>query len=168
MANIDTTRYAINTLKVGGALLVALAGMESYRGDAYIPTKGDVPTIGYGQTGPTVKMGDKTTPERALAQLYTQAEGVYASGIKRCVTAPVTVGEFSSLVHVAYNAGVAGTCASAMVAKINAGDYEGACKEILRFRVTVKGRDCRIRSNNCYGLVTRRELESRMCQGEFN
>ncbi|AIR07153.1 lysozyme [Cedecea neteri] len=49
--------------------------------------------------------------------------------------------------------------------KLNAGDRHGACAEIKRWTYD-RGRDCRIRSNNCYGQVLRRDQESELaCWG---
>lgn len=49
--------------------------------------------------------------------------------------------------------------------KLNAGDRTGACAEIKRW-IYDGGRDCRIRSNNCYGQVLRRDQESELaCWG---
>lgn len=51
--------------------------------------------------------------------------------------------------------------------KINRGDVLGACAEIQRW-IKDKGRDCRIRSNGCYGQVSRRDRESALtCWGLF-
>ncbi|WP_252358435.1 glycoside hydrolase family protein, partial [Escherichia coli] len=49
--------------------------------------------------------------------------------------------------------------------RINAGDRKGAC-EAIRWWIKDGGRDCRIRSNNCYGQVSRRDQESALaCWG---
>ncbi|MBA5203098.1 lysozyme [Pectobacterium aroidearum] len=49
--------------------------------------------------------------------------------------------------------------------KLNAGDLIGACKEIKRW-IWDGGRDCRIRSNNCYGQIERRDQEAELsCWG---
>lgn len=49
--------------------------------------------------------------------------------------------------------------------KLNAGDRIGACREIRRW-IYDAGRDCRIRSNNCYGQIVRRDQEAELaCWG---
>lgn len=49
--------------------------------------------------------------------------------------------------------------------KLNAGDRIGACREIRRW-IYDRGRDCRIRSNNCYGQIVRRDQEAELaCWG---
>ena len=55
-------------LALSASALVGIAVHEGYRGEAYEPVKGDVPTIGFGTTE-GVEMGDRTTPERALILL---------------------------------------------------------------------------------------------------
>ncbi len=49
--------------------------------------------------------------------------------------------------------------------KLNSGDRPGACAEIRRW-IFDGGKDCRIRSNNCFGQVERRDQESALtCWG---
>lgn len=49
--------------------------------------------------------------------------------------------------------------------KLNAGDRPGACAEIKRW-IYDGGKDCRIRSNNCFGQLERRDQESELtCWG---
>ncbi|MFJ5469419.1 lysozyme [Pectobacterium carotovorum] len=49
--------------------------------------------------------------------------------------------------------------------RLNAGDKKGAC-ESIKWWIKDQGRDCRIRSNNCYGQVERRDQESELtCWG---
>jgi len=56
-----------------------------------------------------------------------------------------------------------GKCAGSTFRKLwNAGDRVGACKQILLW-IRDGGKDCRIRSNNCYGQVERRQQESELC-----
>ena len=76
------TRMAAGALGIGAALLVAIATHEGYRGEAYRDAAG-IPTIGYGETS-GVKMGDKTTPERALVQLLESTEK-HADAIRACI-----------------------------------------------------------------------------------
>lgn len=79
------TRMAAGALGIGAALLVAIATHEGYRGEAYRDAAG-IPTIGYGETS-GVKMGDKTTPERALVQLLESTEK-HADAIRACIHVP--------------------------------------------------------------------------------
>ncbi|WP_297832981.1 hypothetical protein [Thermomonas sp.] len=53
-------------LTLSAAALVGIVLHEGYTDRAVIPVKGDVPTIGFGTTT-DVKIGDTTTPPKALA-----------------------------------------------------------------------------------------------------
>ncbi|EKQ0565318.1 lysozyme [Escherichia coli] len=64
-----------------------------------------------------------------------------------------------------YNIGPGKCFSSTFYRKLNAGDRKGACAEIRRW-IYDGGQDCRIRSNNCYGQVSRRDQESALaCWG---
>lgn len=149
-------RTAIAAMSLSAAGFVSIVLHEGYSDRAIEPVKGDVPTIGFGTTE-GVKMGDTITApkavERALADV-TKFEGA----IKRCVTVPLTQGEYDAYTSLAYNIGPTAFCASTLVRKLNAGDYAGACREILRWD-KFKGRSLR-------GLTLRREREYRRCIGE--
>lgn len=64
-----------------------------------------------------------------------------------------------------YNIGPSKCLPSTFYRKLNAGDREGACAEIRRW-IYDGGKDCRVRSNGCYGQVIRRDQESALaCWG---
>ncbi|MFG3962873.1 glycoside hydrolase family protein, partial [Escherichia coli] len=64
-----------------------------------------------------------------------------------------------------YNIGPGKCFPSTFYKRLNAGDRKGAC-EAIRWWIKDRGRDCRIRSNNCYGQVIRRDQESALtCWG---
>ena len=64
-----------------------------------------------------------------------------------------------------YNIGPGKCFPSTFYKRINAGDRRGAC-EAIRWWIKDGGRDCRVRSNNCYGQVSRRDQESALaCWG---
>lgn len=64
-----------------------------------------------------------------------------------------------------YNIGPGKCFPSTFYQRINAGDRKGAC-EAIRWWIKDGGKDCRIRSNNCYGQVLRRDQESALtCWG---
>lgn len=149
------TRVTISALAVSAVALVGIALHEGYRGEAYKDVVG-VPTIGYGETK-GVKMGDKTTPDRALVQLLSSANK-HADAIRQCIHVPLYQHEFDAYVSLAYNIGTGAFCGSTLVKKLNAGDYKGACAEIKRWN--------RAGGKVVKGLVKRREAEYQMCIGE--
>lgn len=64
-----------------------------------------------------------------------------------------------------YNIGPGKCFPSTFYKRINAGDRKGAC-EAIRWWIKDGGRDCRIRSNNCFGQIERRDQESALtCWG---
>ena len=151
-------RVKVAGLGASAALLVALVAHEGYTDKAVIPVKGDVPTVGFGSTtrpdGTPVRMGDTTTPVQALQRTLAHIQ-VDESGIKRCVTAPLTQSEYDAYVSLTYNIGAKAFCGSTLVRKLNQQDYVGACLEILNWD-KFKGKPLR-------GLTTRRKEEYNKC-----
>lgn len=148
-------RIAIGALSLSATGLLALAGFEGFRDEAYIPVPGDVPTVGFGSTE-GVKLGDKITVEEGLERLYRDV-GVVESTIARCVKVPLTQGEYDAYTSFAFNVGGSAFCSSTLVKKLNSGDYPGACAELKRW-VYADGKVLP-------GLVERREREFQMCMG---
>lgn len=151
-------RLVVASLTLSAGALVGIANWEGFRDQAYIPVPGDVPTIGFGTTE-GVKKGDRITVERALIRLLDDASK-FEQAVKRCAPVPMHPHEFSAYVSLAYNIGEGAFCRSTLVKKLNAGDYEGACKEILRWN--------KFQGETLPGLVKRREAEYQMCKGESN
>ena len=149
-------RVAVAGLVLAASTIVGIATQEGYKEAAYIPVPGDVPTIGFGATQ-GVKLGDKTTPVRALNRLLDEVDSVYAQGVRRCVTVPLYQHEFSAYVSLTYNIGVANFCSSTLVKKLNQEDYSGACRAIERWN-KAGGRVLQ-------GLVNRRKEERAICEG---
>jgi lysozyme len=123
-----------------------------------MPTPNDVPTIGYGTTK-GVKMGDTITPDRALKRLADELDTVYVAAVKRCVKVPLFDYEFGAYVSFTYNVGVGAFCGSALVEKLNGGDYAGACAEISRWN--------KQKGKVLGGLTTRRAEERAVCEGKY-
>lgn len=152
---IAKTRVAATSLAVSASLLVALAVHEGYSDKAYIPIPGDVPTIGFGETA-GVKMGQTTTPVRALVQLLNSADK-HAKGMVECIKVPISQNEFDAYLSFTYNVGVGAFCRSTLARKLNAQDYEGACNELLRWD--------RAGGRVVAGLTKRRKEEHALCLG---
>ena len=150
----ENNRRLATTLVVTTAAITSIAFYEGFRADAYKDVTG-IPTIGYGQTK-NVKMGDRITPERALLQLQASA-AEHAKGMAKCIKVPVTQGEFDAYTSFTYNVGVGAFCRSTLNKKLNAGDYAGACKELLKW--TTAG------GQQYPGLVKRRQEEYVRCIG---
>lgn len=155
------SRTAVAGLVLAASTLVGIALKESYTDRAVIPVPGDVPTKGFGTTrhadGSPVKMGETTTPPRALVDLLRDASK-FEQAVKRCAPVPMYAYEFSAYVSLAYNIGEGAFCKSTVARRLNALDYTGACEAILMWD-KVGGRTVR-------GLTLRRQAEYRECMGE--
>jgi lysozyme len=149
-------RTQVAALSASAIALVALVAHEGYKGEAYIPVPGDVPTIGYGTTG-GVKMGDKTDPVKALQRALSDMQK-FEGAIKECVKVPLYQHEYDAYLSLSYNIGQTAFCQSSLVKFLNQGQYEEACKQILRWD-KFKGKPLR-------GLTIRREQEYRQCLGQ--
>lgn len=149
-------RVQIAALALSASTLVGIAIQEGYRPAAYTPVAGDVPTIGFGTTE-GVKPGDTITVERALVRLLADASR-FEQAVKRCAPVPMHQYEFSAYVSLTYNIGETAFCKSTLAKKLNAGDYEGACREILRWD--------RFQGKPLAGLTKRRQAEFKQCMGE--
>lgn len=150
-----STRQSVGGLGIGAALLVSVMMYEGYTDKAVIPVPGDVPTIGVGRTE-GVHMGDKTEPVREMMLLLKNLDK-YGNGIKACINVPLYQYELDAFVSLAYNIGINAFCNSTLVKKLNAGDYSGACEQIMIWD-KFKGKPLK-------GLTNRRNEEYRTCRG---
>ncbi|MEM8053301.1 glycoside hydrolase family protein, partial [Morganella morganii] len=88
--------------------------------------------------------------------------------VKRNVNVPLTAPQIAGIASFCpYNIGPGKCFSSTFYKKLNAGNIAGACKEIPRW-IFDGGKDCRIRSNNCYGQVLRREQEAELLCWELS
>ena len=141
---------------MSAAALVGLLSHEGYSDKTIIPIKGDVPTIGFGTTD-GVKMGDSTTPVKALTRALQDVQK-FEGALKTCVKVPLHQYEYDAYINLTYNIGSRAFCSSTLVKKLNQQDYDGACKEILRWD-KAGGRVVR-------GLTNRRQKEYKQCIGK--
>lgn len=148
-------RTQIASLVLSALALVGIATHEGYSDKAYIPIPGDVPTIGFGTTQ-GVKIGDRIDPVKALQRKMYDI-GVMESAVRKCVRVPLHQYEYDAYISLAYNIGTGNFCGSTLVKKLNQQDYEGACREILRWN--------RAQGRVVKGLTVRRESEYRQCIG---
>ncbi|ATQ78269.1 glycoside hydrolase family 24 [Massilia violaceinigra] len=161
MATTNKVRMGIAGLVLSAAAFVGVLTREGYTDGVVIPTKGDVPTIGFGTTG-GVKAGDRTTPVKA-AQRALLDVGKYEGAVKQCVRAPLTQAEYDVYVDLTYNIGSTAFCNSTIVKRLNVGDYRGACDGILMYRFAA-GYDCSTPGNRrCAGLWTDRQRSHAQC-----
>ncbi len=150
------SRMIVASIMLAASTLVGIAAREGYVEVAKPPVAGDVPTNGFGSTD-GVRLGDRTTPVRALQRLLDEVDTVYAQGVRNCVTVPLFQYEFAAYVSLAYNIGVKAFCNSTLIRKLNAGDYAGACAEISKWD--------KFKGKPLLGLTRRRAEERAICEG---
>lgn len=140
---------------------------ESVRMNAY-PDGGGIWTICGGVTrvdGKPVVKGMKLTAEQC-AKIDAAEQQKALDWVERNVKVPLTeIQKVGIASFCPWNIGPGNCFTSTFYRKLNAGDLMGACKEIKRW-IWDGGKDCRIRSNNCYGQIERRDQESELsCWG---
>lgn len=160
-------RSAIGALVLSAAGLVGLVAHEGYTDKAIIPVPGDRPTMGYGSTfkedGSPVRMGDTTTPQKALRMSLTHI-GKDEANLKRCVTGELSQKEYDILVDFAYWRGSGGACRSEVVKAINRGDYLGSCEAYLYLDSRkAAGKDCKEPGSGCRGVWVRAQDRYNKC-----
>ena len=160
---MSNNRVLVSIITASALLIGMVAGYEQYVPNVYMPTPQDVPTQGYGttvnpDTGKPIRMTDRRIDEATAKRWLMKDVGKVESKMRNCVRVPVTQGEWDAYTSLAYNIGTGAFCGSTLVRTLNAGDYTGACKQILRWDKQ-KGRVLR-------GLTRRRQAEYQMCIGE--
>lgn len=126
---------------------------EGCRLQAYLDSAG-VPTIGYGSTGKDVVLGVTWTSEQAEKRLIEHARAV-AKAVGAAVKVPLSQGQLDALTSLVYNIGISAFKSSTLLKLLNAGDYQAAADQFLRWnKITVNGE-----KRTLGGLVTRRAIE---------
>ena len=160
-------RLAVALLALSAAGLIGLVSHEGYTDKAVIPIPGDRPTMGFGSTfnpdGTPVKMGDSTTPQKALRMTLAHI-GKDELQLKRCVTGALSQVEYDTLVDFAYWRGSGGACRSEVVQAINRGDYAASCAAYLALDSRrAAGKDCKDPANRCRGVWLRAQERHNKC-----
>ena len=163
--SIKTRIVGIST----GLALALAAGLTDFEGNKAIPYRdiGGVWTACVGDTNgiiPGHRYSDQECQDRLAEQLK-----LHNDGILKCMPGLLDGPEHvhAALLDLAYNVGVGNVCKSSIAAKVKARHHAAACTTITEFRFAA-GRDCSIRSNQCYGVWKRRQWERALCEGDLN
>lgn len=117
-----------------------------------------VQTWCYGDTGP-VPAGP-LTKEVCGAQL-TKRVRQECTPVMKAINVPLHPWEMAALCSWAYNVGWPAAVKSTVIKTLNRGLYDQVPDKLLAWHYA-GGRDCIIRSNNCYGVWKRRLEEARI------
>lgn len=91
-------------------------------------------TIGWGHTGADVHPGQMITQAEADAILAHDL-GPYEIAVNNMVTHNINPNQFSALVDFAYNEGSGALAHSSLLAKLNAGDVQGAANVFAEYDI---------------------------------
>jgi len=131
-----------------------IKGFEQCRLTSYMPTSHDVPTIGWGSTGPDIRLGMTWTQEQADARFATDLNRFAHSVETMLAGAKTTQGQFDACVSLAYNIGAEAFRKSTLLRLHLAGQSDQAAAQFDRWTkqagVVLKG------------LVRRRAAEKAM------
>ena len=117
-------------MKISDEGLAFIKRMEGCSLTAYLDSV-KVPTIAVGHTR-GVKLGDTCTEEQADQYLLDDLESVY-NDIEALVEVPLTQSQFDSLCSFVFNLGGPALRGSTLLKLLNAGDYDAARKQFLRW-----------------------------------
>lgn len=117
------------------ALLDFLKGWEGSNGypvlETYIDSAG-VATIGFGHTGPDVKLSDRITPIQATAMLQHDLDET-AFGVDAAVRIPLAQNQYDALCSFAFNLGVHALAGSTLLRYVNAAQFDAAAAQFPRW-----------------------------------
>lgn len=162
-----TPRQAVAVLSLSAAGLLGLVVHESYTEKAIVPTQGDRPTVGFGSTfhedGSPVKMGDITTPVRALLKAHahiTKEEAAFRASLPGVA---LHQGEYDLYMDWVYQYGMGAWRTSTMRRELLAGNYKPACNGLLDYRRLTSARQ-----EGPGWVVNRRDVQGRPIRWEFD
>lgn len=160
-------RIAVGGLSLSMAAFVGIVMSEGYTDKAIIPTKNDVPTVGFGSTvyedGKRVQMGDTIRPQRAVALAAAHIgkdEQAFRASLPNVA---LHQAEYDLYLDWAYQYGTGAWLKSSMRRELIAGNYVAACNALLAYRFS-GGFDCSTPGNRvCAGVWTRQQKRHADC-----
>lgn len=134
--------------------IALIKSFEALRLTGYLPTPDDVPTIGYGHTGPEVRVGQTISQAQAEALLRQDLEQ-FEAGVTRLIgNAATTDNQFAAMVSLAFNIGLGNFKASSVLSAHKAGNPSKA-QQAFHLWNQQKGKVLQ-------GLVRRRKAEAEL------
>lgn len=164
---MSRARIAVAVLTLSAAGLFAILEEEEYVGEAMIPTKNDVPTIGFGSTtredGSAVQLGDKTTPIKALRRTMQYIKSDEKDFKATLAGVELYPEEFDLYLNWRYQYGAGRWRSSSILRELKAGNYTAACNALLLYKYS-GGFDCSTPGNRvCSGVWTRQLKRHAAC-----
>lgn len=125
---------------------------ETCKLSAYLDQK-RVWTIGWGHTGPDVKMGTFWTQQKADATFYLDV-AFREEAVNELVTVELSQNQYDALVSFVYNCGVQAFSDSTLLEMLNIGDYANASRQFSHWNHVNGGINA--------GLTNRRAAEEHL------
>jgi lysozyme len=118
-------------MNFSAAGLALLKKSEGFRSHVYLDAAG-LPTIGYGHR--ILKHGsyEEISEEFASTILVTDVRDA-EQAVARLVKVELTQGQFDALVDFTFNLGAGRLASSTLLKDLNAGRYDDACEQLLRW-----------------------------------
>lgn len=113
-------------MKTSQAGVDLIKSFEGLRLDAYLDAVG-VPTIGYGHTGPDVKLGNRVNVQQAEILLKKDLDR-FEEAVEKLVEIPLNQVQFDALVSFAFNVGIGALEESTLLKRLNA--KENPCNAV--------------------------------------
>ena len=145
-------------MKTSASGIAHIKEFEGFRAKRYLCPAGKW-TIGYGHVivdSERLTLWNAELTEEQAAKLLIKDLDRFESAVRDMVAVPLTQGQFDALVSFAFNLGEAKLRSSTLLKLLNAGDYDGARKQINRW-VYSNGK-------KLDGLIRRRARETEMFQ----
>ena len=117
-------------MKCNQAGLDLIKSFEGCRLEVYADIVG-LATVGYGHRT-SLPVGSTITQDEA-DDLLTQDIAKFESGVTESVIGDISDNQFAALVCFSFNLGLGALKGSTLLVKVNAGDFEGAAQEFLRW-----------------------------------
>lgn len=164
---MNKVRIAVAALTLSATGFLGIVASENYVERAMVPTKNDRPTIGFGSTfhedGRPVRMGEVTTPVRALVKAQAHISKEEAIFRKSLEGASLHQEEFDIYMDWTYQYGTGAWRKSSMRKAILAGNHGAACDALLEYKFS-GGFDCSVPGNRiCAGVWTRQLKRHAKC-----
>ena len=160
-------RVVVSVLALSATGLIGIVSQEGFTPTAVIPTKGDVPTVGFGstvhQSGTPVRLGDKLTPVQALQTVQAHLQRIEPQFKASLPGVEMTQASYDAWVDFVYQFGIENWKKSSMRRKLLAGDERAACDALLLYKYA-GGFDCSTPGNTrCMGVWTRQLERQQKC-----
>jgi lysozyme len=141
---MSRARIAVAALSLSAAGFIGIVVNEGYTEKAVIPTKNDRPTVGHGSTfhedGTPVKMGDTTTPVRALIKAQAHISKEEQEFRESLPGVKLYQDEYDLYLDWDYQYGIYAWLNSEIRDRLLAGDYIGACNALLSYKYITSGK----------------------------